>query len=149
MNTDASPAASRKTPLHLWIVAVLALLWNAVGAFDYVATQLRLEGYMSQFSQEQLDYFYAFPAWAVAAWAIAVWSAVFGSLALLLRRRLAYPLFTLSLVAMIVSTVHSFALSDGAEMMGSGGVAFSGVIVLIGILLVWYSKSMTTRGILR
>ena len=24
---------------------------------------------MSQFSQEQLDYFYGFPAWAVAAWA--------------------------------------------------------------------------------
>jgi hypothetical protein len=104
---------------------------------------------MSQFSQEQLDYFYAFPAWAVAAWAIAVWFALFGSLALLLRRRLAYLLFTVSLVAMLVSTVHSFALSDGAEMMGSGGVAFSGLIMLIAILLVWYSKSMTTRGVLR
>jgi hypothetical protein len=149
MNTTTPPATHQKTPLHLWIVAVLALLWNAVGAFDYVATQLRLEGYMSQFSQEQLDYFYAFPAWAVAAWAIAVWFALFGSLALLLRRRLAYLLFTVSLVAMLVSTVHSFALSDGAEMMGSGGVAFSGLIMLIAILLVWYSKSMTTRGVLR
>jgi hypothetical protein len=149
MNATDSPAPAQKTPLHLWIVAVLALLWNAVGAFDYVATQLRLEGYMSQFSQEQLDYFYAFPAWAVAAWATAVWFAVFGSLALLLRRRLAYPLFTISLAAMIISTVHSFALSNGAEMMGSGGVAFSGVIVVIGILLVWYSKSMATRNILR
>jgi hypothetical protein len=104
---------------------------------------------MSQFSQEQLDYFYAFPTWAVAAWAIAVWFALFGSLALLLRRRLAYPLFTISLAAMIISTVHSFALSNGAEMMGSGGVVFSGLIVVIGILLVWYSKSMSTRGVLR
>jgi hypothetical protein len=149
MNANASPPTVPKTPLHLWIVAVLALLWNAVGAFDYVATQLRLEGHMSQFSQEQLDYFYAFPAWAVAAWATAVWFAVFGSLALLLRRRLAYPLFTISLAAMIISTVHSFALSNGAEMMGSGGVVFSGVITVISILLVWYSKSMATRGVLR
>jgi hypothetical protein len=149
MNAHASPPTVPKTPLHLWIVAVLALLWNAVGAFDYVATQLRLEGHMSQFSQEQLDYFYAFPAWAVAAWATAVWFAVFGSLALLLRRRLAYPLFTISLAAMIISTVHSFALSNGAEMMGSGGVVFSGVITVISILLVWYSKSMATRGVLR
>jgi hypothetical protein len=149
MNANASPPSAPKTPLHLWIVAVLALLWNAVGAFDYVATQLRLEGHMSQFSQEQLDYFYAFPAWAVAAWATAVWFAVFGSLALLLRRRLAYPLFTISLAAMIISTVHSFALSNGAEMMGSGGVVFSGVITVISILLVWYSKSMATRGVLR
>jgi hypothetical protein len=149
MNANASPPSAPKTPLHLWIVAVLALLWNAVGAFDYVATQLRLEGHMSQFSQEQLDYFYAFPTWAVAAWATAVWFSVFGSLALLLRRRLAYPLFTISLAAMIISTVHSFALSNGAEMMGSGGVVFSGVITVISILLVWYSKSMATRGVLR
>ena len=144
-----SPAPEPKTPLHLWIVAIVALLWNAVGAFDYIATQLRLEGRMSQFSQEQLDYFYAFPAWAVAAWATAVWFALFGSLALLLRRRLAYPLFTISLAAMIVSTVHSFALTNGAEMMGSGGVVFSGVIAVVSILLVWYSKSMVARGVLR
>ena len=149
MSTTVSPAPAPKTPLHLWIVAVLAVLWNAVGAFDYIATQLRLEGYMSQFSQEQLDYFYAFPAWAVAAWATAVWFALFGSLALLLRRRLAYPLFTISLAAMIVSTVHSFALTNGAEMMGSGGVVFSGVIAVVSILLVWYSKSMVARGVLR
>lgn len=146
---ETTPPQRRKAPVHLWVVGVLALLWNAVGAFDYVATQLRLEGYMSQFTQEQLDYFYGFPAWAVAAWAIAVWFALFGSIALLLRRRLAYLLFTISLVAMLASTVHSFVLSDGAAMMGSGGVVFSGLIVAIGILLVWYSKSMTTRGVLR
>lgn len=145
--TTAQPRS--KTPVHLWIVGGLALLWNAVGAFDYVATQLRLEGYMSQFTQEQLDYFYGFPAWAVAAWACAVWFALFGSIALLLRRRLAYLLFTISLVAMLASTVHSFLLSEGAAMMGSGGVVFSGLIVAVAILLVWYSKSMTTRGVLR
>lgn len=149
MNETATPQGNSKAPVHLWIVGVVALLWNAVGAFDYVATQLRLEGYMSQFTQEQLDYFYSFPAWAVAAWATAVWFALFGSLALLLRRRLAYLLFTVSLVAMLASTVHSFLLSDGAAMMGSGGVVFSGLILLIGILLVWYSKTMTTRGVLR
>lgn len=149
MNETTSPQQHGKTPVHLWIVGVLALLWNAVGAFDYVATQLRLEGYMSKFTQEQLDYFYGFPAWAVAAWATAVWFALFGSLALLLRRRLAYLLFTVSLVAMLASTVHSFLLSDGAAMMGSGGVVFSGLIVLVGILLVWYSKAMATRGVLR
>jgi hypothetical protein len=146
---NETTTGTRKTPRHLWVVAILALLWNAVGAFDYIATQMRLEGYMSQFTQEQLDYFYAFPAWAVAAWAVAVWFAVFGSAALLLRRRLAYLLFTVSLAAMIVSTVHSFALSEGAQMMGSGGVVFSGLIVVIGILLVWYSKAMTERGVLR
>jgi hypothetical protein len=149
MNDSTTPQQRPRTPAHLWIIGVVALLWNAVGAFDYVATQLRLEGYMSQFSQEQLAYFYSFPAWAVAAWATAVWFALFGSLALLLRRRLAYLLFTISLIAMLLSTLHSFVLSDGAAMMGSGGVVFSGLIFVIAVLLVWYSKAMAARGVLR
>jgi len=59
-------------PKHLRIVGILAVLWNAMGAFDYSATQLRLESYMSQFTTQQLEYFYALPAWTVAAWAIAL-----------------------------------------------------------------------------
>ena len=46
-----------KTPVHLWIVGALSLIWNAVGAFDYAATQYRIESYMSQFTAEQLEYF--------------------------------------------------------------------------------------------
>jgi hypothetical protein len=41
-----------KTPVHLWIVAIVSLLWNAMGAFDYLATKLRLEFYMSQFTSQ-------------------------------------------------------------------------------------------------
>ena len=77
--------AKQKTPIHLWVVGLLALLWNLVGAFDYAATQLRLESYMSQFTTEQLEYFYGFPAWMDAAWAIAVWASLLGAIALLLR----------------------------------------------------------------
>lgn len=149
MNEEVIRDARTRTPVHLWIVGVLAVLWNAAGAFDYLATQLQLEGYMSQFTQEQLDYFYGIPTWAVAAWAIAVWFALFGSLALLARRRIAFGLFLVSLAAMLASTVHSFVLSDGAEIMGSGGVIFSALIIAIGLLLPWYSSIMTKRGVLR
>lgn len=149
MKDQVIRSSRRRTPLHLWVVGIMALLWNAVGAFDYVATQLRLESYTGQFTQEQLAYFDAIPAWAVAAWAIAVWFALFGSVALLLRRRVAYMLFLVSLVAMLVSTLNTFLLSDGAAIMGSGGVIFSGMIVAIGVLLLWYSKIMMDRDVLR
>ena len=74
-----------KAPVHLWIVGIVSLLWNAMGVFDYLATQLELESYMSQFTEEQLAYFYGFPAWSVAAWAFGVWGAVAGSVGLLDR----------------------------------------------------------------
>jgi len=138
-----------RPPLHFWIVAVLALLWNAVGAFDYLATQLRLESYMSGFGEEQLAFFYGLPTWAVAAWAIAIWSAVFGSLALLFRMRWAVALFIISLAAMLISAFHNFVLSNGLEIMGAFGAVFSGVIAAIGVFLIVYSRAMLRRGVLR
>lgn len=141
------PAA--RPPIHFWIIAVIAVLWNGVGAFDYVATQLRLESYMSAFSEEQLTFFYGLPTWVVAAWAIAIWSAVLGSLAMLFRWRWALHLFVISLIAMLITSFQNFVLSNGAEIMGTGGIIFSLVIALISIFLVFYNRAMLQRGILR
>lgn len=139
---------SVRTPRHLWITAILSLLWNAVGAFDYSATQMRLESYMSQFTPEQLAYFYSFPAWAVAAWAIAVWSSLLGSVGLLLRKRWAMWLFGLAIVGMALTTLYNFVLSDGLALMGSGALIFSAVIWAIALFLFFYSRAMTERGVL-
>ena len=137
-----------KTPVHLWIVGILAVLWNAVGAFDYTATQYRIESYMANFTPEQLEYFYAFPAWMDAAWAIGVWGSFLGSLALLLRRSWAVWLFGASILGLAASTVYNFVLSNGAEMMGEGGTMFTGVIWVIVLFLFFYSRAMAKRGVL-
>lgn len=141
--------SSTRTPRHLWIVGTLALLWNAIGAFDYSATQLRLESYMGQFTPEQLAYFYEFPAWAVGAWAIAVWSSLLGSLGLLLRRKWAVWLFGIAIAAMILTTIHNFALSDGMAIMGTAGAVFACLIWLIALALFFYARAMAKRGVLR
>ena len=138
------------TPKHLWIVGILSLVWNAVGAFDYLMTQTRNPAYMGNFSPEQLEFFLGFPAWVDGAWAIAVWGSVLGSVLLLLRRRLAVPVFVVALVAMAVTTVHNFVLSDGLEVMGGmGPAAFSALIFVVGVLLVLYARAMARRGVLR
>jgi hypothetical protein len=138
-----------KTPRHLWVVGIIAVLWNAIGAFDYLATQLRLEAYMSQFTPEQLAYFYGFPAWAVSAWAIAVWFALLGSIGLLLRKRWAVWLFGISIVGMLITALYNFVLTDGAKLMGSGAVTFTAVIWFIAIFLFLYSRKMAERRVLR
>ena len=128
---------------------MLSLLWNAVGAFDYAATQLRIESYMSAFTPEQLEYFYGFPAWVVAAWAIAVWSSLLGSLGLLLRKTWAVWLFGVAIVGMVLTALHNFVLSDGLAVMGSGAAAFTAVIWLIAFFLFFYARAMSKRGVLR
>lgn len=142
-----NPTASR--PIHLWIVGILSLLWNAGGAFDYLATKLRLEFYMSNFSPEQLDYFYSLPAMFTVFWALGVWGALLGSVALLLASRWAVTAFAVSLIGLIVTTVWTVFFTNGMEIMGSGGAIFTAVIFVITVLLLMYSRRMNARGVLR
>ena len=139
---------SVKAPVHLWIVGILSLLWNVVGAFDYLATKMRLDFYMSQFTAAQLEYFYSFPTWVIAAWAVGVWGALLGSLALVLRKALAVLLFGASILGLAVSSVYNFALTNGMEIMGSEGAMFTGVIWVIALFLFFYARAMAKRGVL-
>ena len=143
--TDAAPAV----PKHLWIVGVLSLLWNAVGAWDYLMTQTQNAAYMGSFTQPQLDFFYGLPTWVVALWATAVWGGVLGSLLLLARKRVATTVFLVSLVCAVLVGIQNFALSNGFEVMGTGGAAFSAVIVVVAFLLWRYAEKVQRLGVLR
>ena len=136
------------TPVHLWIVGIVALLWNGMGAVDYVMTETRNEEYMSQFTPEQLEFFYGFPAWIVALWAIAVWGGVLGAVLLLLRRKAAAPVFIVSFASMVVTTVHNYGIAGGAEVVGAAGLGFSVVIFVVALFLVLYARGLVRKGVL-
>lgn len=145
-----NPTRSAGTPWHLWTVGAVSLLWNAVGALDFTMTQARNEAYLQAFTPEQREYFFRFPFWVVAAWGLATWGSLTGSVLLLLRRRLAVPVNGAVLVAMAVTFLHNYVLTDGLAVMGGAGpVFFTAVIVLIGVLLWLYARAMRTRGVLR
>ena len=141
--TQATP-----TPRHLWIVGIVALLWNLVGAWDYIMTETKNEAYMSQFTPEQLEFFYGFPIWVVACWAVAVWGGVLGTVLLLMRRKLAMPVLLASLFCMVVTTIHNYGFAGGTEILGGTGLVFTAVIFVIALALVFYARSMTSKGIL-
>lgn len=138
-----------QSPWHLWIIAIVSLLWNAMGAFDYVMTQTKNEPYMSNFTPEQLTYFYSFPSWVVATWAVAVWAGVFGSIFLLFRKSLAVWMFLLSMLCMVATAIYNYVLSNGMEVIGDTvSILFTIVIFLIAVLLLVYANNMRARNII-
>jgi hypothetical protein len=146
----STPPSNIVTPWHLWLVGALALLWNCIGAFDYVMTETRNASYMSTFTPEQLTYFYGFPMWAVATWALSVWGGVLGSVLLLLRKRWAVPAFGVSLVTMMLTSFYNFVLTNGLAIMGgAGGLVFSAVIFVIAVALLVYARHLAHVGVLR
>jgi len=137
-----------RTPVHLWIVAVLAILWHLLAVWDYLASQLRIESYMSQFNEEQLAYFTSFPAWMVSFWAIAVWGGFLASIGLLLRKAWSVWLFAVALVGLLVTTIYNFGMTDGAAIMGTVGVVFTVVIWVVTVALLLYARAQAKSGVL-
>ncbi|MEO0905380.1 MAG: hypothetical protein AAFX89_11545, partial [Pseudomonadota bacterium] len=86
-----------KKPIHLWIVGVLSLLWNAGGAIDYVMTRSNVAAYLAEQPPERLAMLENAPSWFGAIWAVGVWFSVIGSLLLLFKSRFAGAAFALSL----------------------------------------------------
>ena len=136
------------TPIHLWIIGGVTLLWNAFGALDYLMTQTENASWMAKFTQEQLDYFYGFPMWVEVFWALAVWGGVLGSILLLLRKCLALPVLVVSLVSMVITAVYNFGLSNGMDIMGTGGFMFTVAIFIVALGLVIYARALQKRDVL-
>lgn len=145
---DHATATGRKTPIWFWIVAVLAVIWNFGGVYDYVMTQTS-DAYLEGFPPEQIAYFTEFPSWYVAIWASAVHAAFLASLALVLRLKIAFALFAASLILFVVNTIYIYGFTPAMEMMGAGGTVFSAVIFASLIALTWLSRWAIRREILR
>ena len=137
------------TPIHLWFVGGVALLWNAMGAMDYVMVEMKHEGYMSEFTPEQVEFVTSYPMWMVSMWALAVWGGVLGSILLLMRKPLATKVFLVSWVTMVVTTFYNYVISNGLEVFGTPAhLTFSAIIFLVALGLVFYSRAMERRGVL-
>jgi hypothetical protein len=150
MTDMTAPAKSGGAPWHLWVVGVLALLWNGYGAFDYLMTNTQGEAYLAGLgaTPAQIEYYLAMPAWMNAAWAFGVWGGVLGALLLLLRSRWALWAFAASLLGLIGSWVHTFT-SNGLEIAGAAGMIMSAVITIVALFLLSYARMMQKAGVLR
>lgn len=147
--TDTNSTDVPARPWHLWVVGIFATLWSAGGAMDYVMTQTRNDAYMSSFTPEQLEFFYAIPGWAVASWAIAVWGGVLGGLLLLVRKRIAVIVFLISLIALVLTAIQNYALSNGLEVMGEPFVLlFTAAIFAFSAFFYFYARAMDKRNVI-
>jgi len=140
-----------KTPWHLWLVGVVAVLFNAIGVFDFVMSRAGGAGYMASvgMTPEQIAHYQEMPGWMMVVWAVGVFGAFLASILLLLRKKLAAPVFLVSLLAFLVSLLYTYVLTNGAAIMGQQMAVTSAVITALLVFFIWYSRFMTARGVLR
>ena len=146
MTTTAETQAP-STPWHFWVVAVVSLVWNAIGGFDYTMSHLQGGAYMRSagMTEAQIAFMAAYPTWMHAVWAVGVWGSVLGSLLLLARSKWAFHSFALSTLGALGALIYGAMAPAGSTM----GLTFPILIVVICLVLVWYAWTMTKRGVLR
>ncbi len=145
-------ATQHRTPLHIWVVGGLSLVWNSFGAVDYFMTRTRNFEYLAQAGDPQalLDYVDSFPLWAQIGWGFGVWGALLGSILLLMRHRWALPTFAVSLAGAIASLGYQLAGPPAPEALSGGAsnvVPYA--ILAVAVALLAYAWKMRERGVLR
>ncbi len=134
MSTNIKPTNS------FWVISVIGLLWNLIGANQYIQQAYKTEGFKSMYTPEQLETISNMPTWATAAFAIAVFGGVLGCILLLLRKKLAKLFFQISLLGIIVQMIYNFFIAKITEVYGLSAVIMPLLILVIGYYLVSFSK---------
>ena len=150
MTTTTAPAGA-KTPWHLWAVGLFGLLWNAYGAYDYAMSKLQGAAYYQALgmSDSQIAQMNAMPVWMTAVWAVGVWGAVLGSVLLLLRSKLAVPVFAASLLGFVTSLVYAYGIAPNPEANTQQIMIMQGVILAGCLFFLWYASAQAKAGHLR
>lgn len=142
MNTETV----RKLPTFFWVVAVVAIIWNALGVMAYVMEVNMSAEAMNALPAAQQALYAAQPAWVTGAFAIAVFAGLAGSIALALRKGVATSIFAVSLVAVAAQMFYLFALSDTLAVMGPASAIMPILIIAIGAILIGFSMHARRRN---
>lgn len=138
--------AGRTAPAHLWIVGLLALLWNAYGAYEYVMTQTHNAAFLASLPAGWLEYWQSLPPWLSSAWALGVWGGLVGAALLLIRSRHAVWAFAFSFVGVVVDLGYQMVMTEMPQGMLT---PLDGLIIAVAAFLLLYARYMEKEGVLR
>jgi hypothetical protein len=135
-----------KPPTSFYIVGAVFLVWNVIGFMFYLQhAMMTPETVPAGLDATMLAFIEATPVWATAAYAIAVNVGMLASVMLLLRKSVAMPLYVVSLAGALVLDFDSFVLRDVVAIWGGGAYIVPSAVIIIGVIEIWYSRSVANR----
>lgn len=137
-------AAPGAPPAWFRIVALIAVLWNAFGVFQYLSSVGLFGDPMAGMKDVQRAAADSIPAAIIGAFAVGTFAGLIGSLGLLLRKRWALPILILSLLALIALEGWILFLSGALEAFGGAGLP--SIIIVVAALLAWLAYHARQRG---
>lgn len=139
---------AEKAPTWFWAVAIIALIWNALGVGAYFQQMLMSAEDFAALPELQRNLLISQPFWATAAFAIAVFAGLAGAITMLMRKRIAVRIFFLSFVGVLVQ-YSSYVILDGyLEFIGSQGWVMPILIPVFALAFILLARKFETDGVL-
>ena len=142
----SSQANNRETPNWIYVASVIFIGWNMTGAIFYLNEMFMGPEMFDTMNSAQQDFFSSRPAWVTASYATAVWVGLVGAFLLLLRKRLALPVFIVSLIGALLQITYNLFIGGGLEAFGPSALIVPSLVTIIGFVEVWASKKATDEG---
>jgi len=135
-----------KPPIWFYVVAVIALLWNAAGLMAVIA-DLRLSAAdIATLPADQQALYAARPGWSVVGSVVAVVGGTLGCLLLLLRKRLAIVLFGLSLAGIVLQNIGIFVIAGAGKNGDPVPFVLQGLVLVIAVGLLLLARRAKANG---
>jgi hypothetical protein len=138
MNTKTKPNKS------FLIIGILALLWNIMGLFQFIMAAFMqdtmLETYGETYTPQQMELFLNTPSWYYVVFGICTLTGVLGSIAVLLKKKIAVPLFFVSLVTVLVVQGYWMLDTQAIALLGTEAIIMPMLVIVTSIFLYFYCK---------
>jgi hypothetical protein len=146
MSTISATVPAGRSPWHVWVVAIVTLLWNGAGAYTIAMAQA---GRLTDIDAKESAYYAAQPLWFVIATDIAILLPVTAAVALLLRSRKAVWLFALALIVFVFNNVYDIGAGTSLALADQGWRITTFLIAVIAVLQLAYAWAMAKRAVLQ
>jgi hypothetical protein len=145
-----SPMAAyirQKPPGWFWLVAVVLTLWGLMGCFAlylHITVGPKMDPHPTEWD---IAYYKALPAWFTPVYCVSIFGGLFGSVALLMRSKLAHPFYIASLAGVIVQFGYVFLATDLIAHKGAAAtVPFPLFIAVVAAFQIWFAVYAKRRG---
>ena len=135
-----------KVPVWFWIISILSLLWFFMDMAGFYSRVFMLDQIADKISPAQLVLYKAMPSWVNVVYGLEVFGGIMGSLALLSRKKWAFIMFMISIMGVLSQTVYVWFISDAINVMGQPAIVMPIVGIVIGVVMVVFSRSAITKN---
>ena len=136
-------------PVWFWVVSVVALLWYLMDTSAFFMRLFMTEEGITSMPENQQHLYRDMPLWVNIAFACEVFGGTLGSIALLLRKQWALPLFVISILGTLAQTSNIWFLTDAISVMGVPAIVMPLVAIIIGAAMFVLAKFAISKRWLR